>query len=65
MAESSSWIKRIDHQEPNTLHVWTHTGKHYVHSGVSKEKFEAMQKSGRLGSFFNTHIRQQHPGKLA
>ena len=62
MAESS-WIKNIDHEEPNTLHVYTHTGKHYTHAGVSKETFEAMQKSGSLGAFFNAHIRKNHPGK--
>ncbi len=62
MAESS-WIKRIEHEAPATLHVWTHSGKHYAHPGVSNEKFEAMQKSGSLGTFFNNHIRKQHPGR--
>lgn len=62
MAESS-WIHHVTHEEPNILHVHTHTGKHYAHAGVSKEKFEAMKKSGSLGGFFNQHIRKQHPGK--
>lgn len=60
----SSWIKRIDH-DGKALHVYTHSGKHYVHSGVSKEKFEAMQKAGSQGAFFNKHIRVAHPGRLA
>jgi hypothetical protein len=60
----SSWIARIEH-DGKALHVYTKTGKHYVHSGVSKEKFEAMQKASSLGGFFNQHIRVAHPGRLA
>jgi hypothetical protein len=59
----SSWIKNITHEEPSTLHVHTHTGKHYAHAGVSKEKFEQMKNSKSLGEFFNKHIRTQHPGR--
>lgn len=63
MAESS-WIKDVKHEEPNTLHVYTHSGQHYVHVGVTKETHEAMKKSGSMGAFFNKHIRKQHPGTL-
>jgi len=60
----SSWIKRIDH-DGNALHVYTKTGKHYVHHGVSKDTYEAMQKAGSMGAFFNKHIRVAHPGRPA
>jgi len=64
MAESS-WIKSVEFEEPNKLHVYTHSGKHYVYFGVSKDVYEEMKKSKSMGAYFNQNLRKNHPGKLS
>lgn len=63
MAESS-WIAKYEFKDPDELHVHHRTGKHYVHRGVSKAKFTAMQQAKSLGQFMAIHINKQHPGVL-
>ncbi len=52
-----------DH-ESKTLRVRFRGGKTYDHPDVPVEKYAALTGANSIGGFYNTKIRDQHPGQM-
>jgi hypothetical protein len=59
---TSSMIGAIEYSEADAeLYVTFHTTGTYTYYGVPKRVYDAFLKAGSKGTFFNEHIRDEHP----
>lgn len=59
---NSTSITQIGYKR-RTMNVLFQNGKHYEFKKVPRNVFDTLSKSGSIGTFFNTEIRNNYPHK--